>query len=181
MDLKIVSQFSQDDKLYAETALNIAIDHGIFTDNPIPNKWNTVAKTATFEQMNDYVLLEKMVQAVTKDRVFVDNHADVQPQCPCPGESVAQNPTVEQIVQGVPIDSATESLNKEQHRAYNIITNHLEAHLNGQTPRQVLMMVVGPGGTGKIALLNAITQTFEKKGASGLLAKTVCVTQVKCI
>jgi GTPase SAR1 family protein len=36
----------------------------------------------------------------------------------------------------------------------------------------MLMIVIGPGGTGKSTLLNAITTTFEKNNAQHLLKKT---------
>jgi hypothetical protein len=60
-------------------------------------------------------------------------------------------------------------LNDEQKRAHVIVTNHLDATLAGRNPGQLLMMVVGTGGTGKTMMLNVITASFEKKRASHLL------------
>jgi PIF1-like helicase len=55
---------------------------------------------------------------------------------------------------------------------HNIITHHLQAYLHGHDPPQRLMIVHGQGGTGKSALLNAISKSFSEMGASHLLAKT---------
>lgn len=63
-------------------------------------------------------------------------------------------------------------LNEKQNMVHNIITCHLHAHLCGDCPPQCLMIVHGPGGTGKTALLNAIAKMFDDLGASSLLAKT---------
>lgn len=43
------------------------------------------------------------------------------------------------------------------------------------------MIVHGQGGTGKSALLNAISNTFEKLNASTLLAKTATLGVAACI
>jgi PIF1-like helicase len=55
---------------------------------------------------------------------------------------------------------------------YDIVINHLTAHLDNCQPRQTPMIIIGQAGTGKSTLLNTITQTFEKLDASHLLAKT---------
>ena len=56
--------------------------------------------------------------------------------------------------------------------AYTIIMNHLQDHLSQRNPPQRLLIICGQGGTGKSALLNAISKTFNNMGASNLLAKT---------
>ena len=50
--------------------------------------------------------------------------------------------------------------------------NHLQDHLSQRNPPQRLLIICGQGGTGKSALLNAISKTFNNMGASNLLAKT---------
>jgi hypothetical protein len=55
---------------------------------------------------------------------------------------------------------------------HKIVTAHLQAYLRGENPPQCLMIVHGQGGTGKSALVNAISQTFVELGAPALLAKT---------
>lgn len=63
-------------------------------------------------------------------------------------------------------------LNECQCMAYNIVLSHLRTHLCGGNPPQWLMIVYGPGGTGKTAMLNAISNAFANLGATHLLAKT---------
>ncbi len=63
-------------------------------------------------------------------------------------------------------------LNEEQLRAHNMIENHLKATLSGHKPPQLLMMVLGQGGTGKTLLINAISETFRYWKAESKLAKT---------
>ena len=65
-----------------------------------------------------------------------------------------------------------EFLNKEQLRAHDIVSKHLQAHLDGRKPGQLLMIVTGPGGTGKSTMLEAISKTFELQSASHLLYKS---------
>lgn len=63
-------------------------------------------------------------------------------------------------------------LNYCQRMAFDIVVSHLEAHLRNEHPPQRLMIVYGPGGTGKTAMCNAILNAFADLGASHLLAKT---------
>jgi predicted GTPase len=63
-------------------------------------------------------------------------------------------------------------LNSEQCLAHNIIFNNLKACLDGKNLKQLLMLIMGQGGTGKSKLLNALTTTFRKHDASHLLGKT---------
>jgi predicted AAA+ superfamily ATPase len=64
------------------------------------------------------------------------------------------------------------ALNVEQHKAHNIIINHLDAYLKSKNPQQILMIVVGSRGTGKSMMLNAITTSFTYRNSAQLLAKT---------
>ena len=63
-------------------------------------------------------------------------------------------------------------LNVGQKRAHNMIANHLDAHLGGKRPPQMLMIVTSLGGTGKSTLLNTIMKAFEHHQSSHLLSKT---------
>jgi hypothetical protein len=171
----IASEFSVDDKLYAEVALNIAMDCNIFEEEPpIGVSWKGLAKPATREQLIEFCALDKLVQAVTKNRAAPDLRACVEPTANLwtldAGD--AEPSSVEASVPAGSNLSHTTVLNDEQRRAHDIMTNHLQATLNGRKPRQLLMMVMGPGGTGKTTMLNAITDTFERFNAAHLLKKT---------
>jgi len=63
-------------------------------------------------------------------------------------------------------------LNKDQRRAHDIVEQDILAHLNGENPEQLLMLVLGQGGTGKSVVINAISDTFAEHNASHMLAKT---------
>ena len=52
------------------------------------------------------------------------------------------------------------------------MVKHLESHLSGNQDFQLLMIVQGAGGTGKIVLIEEITTTFQNMGAQSLLTKT---------
>ena len=172
----IASEFSVDDKLYAEVALNIAMDCQIFKEDPPEGvSWKELAKPATRLQLNEFSVLDKLVQAVTKDRAAPDLRECVGPTAvPWLSDSEgAEQPSVEAMVGGNSESSQSFThLNDEQRRAHDIITNHLGATLSGRKPGQLLMMVIGPGGTGKTTMLNAVTNTFERLNVSHLLKKT---------
>ena len=69
------------------------------------------------------------------------------------------------------IENSNCILNERQTMVHTIVTNHLRDHLLQKNPPQRLLIVHGQGGTGKSALLNAISRTFDDLGASHLLAK----------
>jgi hypothetical protein len=63
------------------------------------------------------------------------------------------------------------SLNEQQQMAFDLVTSHLQAHPRNEQPPQRLMIMHGQGGTGKTAMLNAISKVFDDLGASHLLVK----------
>jgi len=69
IDHQIVAEFSQDDRAYAEVAINIAMDHHIFEEFPtVVGGWKKLVEPAMMEQMVEYTKLERLVKAVTKTR-----------------------------------------------------------------------------------------------------------------
>lgn len=59
----------------------------------------------------------------------------------------------------------------EQCRAYDIVTWHLNAVLEGKEPPQLLMQIQGEGGTGKSKVIQTITDFFAQKRSSAILVK----------
>jgi hypothetical protein len=59
----------------------------------------------------------------------------------------------------------------DQRRAYDIVEAHFRAHLAGEKPRQLLMQILGEGGTGKSKVIQTVTKLFEEKGFSHMLIK----------
>lgn len=62
-------------------------------------------------------------------------------------------------------------LNEQQSLVHQIISSHLHVHLADLNPSQCLMIVHGQGGTEKLAMLNAIAQTFASNNTATLLAR----------
>lgn len=65
-----------------------------------------------------------------------------------------------------------DSLLPDQKRAFGLIDRHLAAFLRHEEPKQLLMFVLGEGGTGKTKLIEAVTWAFDQRGSTHLLAKT---------
>ncbi|KAK0439628.1 hypothetical protein EV421DRAFT_1713295, partial [Armillaria borealis] len=63
-------------------------------------------------------------------------------------------------------------LNEEQCRTHDIIECHLKAFLAGKKPKLLHMLVQGQGGTGKMVLINTISETFLYYDCKELLAIT---------
>jgi len=69
-----------DDKLYAEVALNIAMDHRIFDEDGAKSTlWQQVAQPASNEQMVQYQTLERLVKNITKDCITLDRTEELDP------------------------------------------------------------------------------------------------------
>ena len=172
----IASKFSLDDKLYAEVALNIAMDHRIFDEDGAKSTlWQQVAQPASNEQMVQYQTLERLVKNVTKDCITLDRTEELDPTVQ-EGLSLTLNEEAT-VTATIPLRDDCPHLNRfglnvEQWRAHDIIINHLKMTLAGRSPPQLLVNIIGQGGTGKSTLLNAITSTFEVLNASHLLKKT---------
>ena len=101
IDFKIASEFSRDDKLFAEVALNIAVDHGIFVDEPVTTVRKSVANVATREQMVGFTVLEKLVQSVKKNCPSIDNSKEILPAATLVADATDAQPGVEIISSGV--------------------------------------------------------------------------------
>jgi hypothetical protein len=71
-------------------------------------------------------------------------------------------------------------LNKEQSMAFTIIAEHIYRILIGENPPQLLMVIHGPGGTGKTCLLKAITKMFTDIGITERFAKTALSGVAAC-
>jgi hypothetical protein len=65
----------------------------------------------------------------------------------------------------------------EQRRAFDTVRNHLSQTLNAansltEPPRQLLMLLVGEGGTGKSKVVQTITSEFQRRGVGRMLLKS---------
>jgi len=173
IDRQIAAEFSQDDRAYAEVVINIAMDHHIFEECPtVVGEWKKIVPPATMEQMVEYAELERLVKAVTKNRIGDDRREQIETQVLSIQSSMEEAPSVSEIPPADNVYKHINVLNKEQKCAHDIVASHLRATLAIRNPPQLLMIIMGPGGTGKSTLLNAITTTFEQHGAQHLLKKS---------
>jgi hypothetical protein len=135
-----------------------------------------LGQVAMMADMLQYQQWDEYIQEITWHKpviVTTTDDNDVEDLMNVDGPITESTPSVEMLPQSVPQDRPRLShLNKEQCRAHNIIKNHLLAHLNGRKPPQLLMLVLGQGGTGKSTLIRAITKTFDEWKVSQLLCKT---------
>jgi hypothetical protein len=174
VDNTLAAQFAQEDRLFAEVALNIAADTGIWgnTEESVMTEWKPFSDTATMDDMSNFSVLERLVQEVTKDRSGPDKRNEIHPDL----DQIERGKDISADVQVIAdhqinLDHAS-GLNEDQCMAHDIVANNLRAHLEGRLQKQILMIVIGQGGMGKSTLLNTMMTTFEKQGAPHLLAKT---------
>lgn len=68
-------------------------------------------------------------------------------------------------------DIEVKHLNAEQRRAYDIVQDHVLAQGDAEPQPQLLMQILGEGGTGKSTVIKAITEFFNTHGRSRKLLK----------
>ena len=174
--------FNGRELLFADTAIAIGIDSGVFENKrhcktsrcqPVPASDKEMALLQIWE-----VEMKKLSSKTPKDGAFSPEDDACATQSTVDQSTHTTN-TIDPEVNSVlaPNNACSWSndeitLNERQLMVHNIITNQLRRHLNGENPPQILMMVHGEGGTGKSRLLKAISDTFASNGVSHLLAKT---------
>lgn len=165
--------FCASELLYADVAVSIGQATGALHDCSINAPRKTPATNATAEQINQFNVWENALRTgeeeTEEDIEAMDDsveHITPSSESIAPAAFVMDSPHRMQNSPDQPV------LNDRQRMVYNIVTTHLQSFLRGENPPQRLMIVHGQGGTGKSALLNAISDSFEKLNASDLLAKT---------
>ena len=176
---RVIDQpFSSREYLFAEKAIDIGLKSGalqirkdnatyadpapLATENDLRNFQNWHALLDASESRDEEQISIPMASEILPLR---DINLDMVYEC----EPTASTITRESHSS---IGSSECILNERQTMVHRIVTNHLQDHLLGKNPPQRLLIVHGQGGTGKSALLNAISSTFEELGASHLLANT---------
>lgn len=170
---------TQEERLYTKIGMRIPKEAGVFNENLTMFLPKPVLKQAKQEDSIHHLELEQIVKMLTKER-FGEQHnvtseENVHPLLVRPS-SMSVLDDLHPILSTRPNDTEHENwltfLNTEQRCAHDIIISHMNANQAGRSPKQMLMIVIGPGGTGKSTLLNAITKSFEHNGVCHLLAKT---------
>ena len=136
-------------------------------------------KLAKQEDTARHLELEQAVKTITKERfspvsnIILEEKAHpllVRPSSMSVSEDL--HPTLSTRTGGTEQENWFICLNMEQRCAHDIVVSHINANLAGRSPKQMLMIVIGPGGTGKSMLLNAIIKSFKCSRGHQLLAKT---------
>lgn len=174
--------FSTREALYAQTAMNVAFDKGIFTEDIPPSTFHKPLPQTTAEEIAQCAHLRRTMSLMdTQDSATIP---EAQTTDMSRGSVTAFNdaqhesPTVLSIESQVSKDGwEAESddalrMNDEQKLALDIIQAQLHRHLHDEPVTPLLMVICGEGGTGKSALLEEVTQMYARAGCSSHLAKT---------
>ena len=168
------NEFSQDQRLYAEVGMNIANEAKIFECKENPMK-KAVSKRATWNDTSKHQRWDEAVKAISKrdnGQEEPDHSSEIDPAKSISEREIRSDPNVDAMdEQDQTKQTHLDFLNENQRQAHDIVVNRLRAHLNGSPSPQLLMIVIGSGGTGKSTFVNAITKTFENLGAANSLFK----------
>lgn len=189
MENALANIYTPGDRLFAMDAMDTALASGIFSANEgTAPKWKPLAQPATQEQLHQYAMWEDHVRNYIRGEEF-DGDKDcnnfVAPTLETPALDTSPEPNETDFAEIISSDidlrgvsrSAGASpsqivLNDEQARAHAIIKYHMLETARLDNNEQLLMIVDGCGGTGKSALIEAITDTSKQLGIGSCLAKT---------
>ena len=170
--------FSVGEERYAEEAVAVGLDSGallcpayetVYRRPPMPATGQEVSQISMWENAlhsaNENGEQETLFDSSVQQNVAVRGVGPRQREADAAVEALSAQDAVDE-------SPRCAMLNERQKMAYHIVTSHVEAHLRGENPPQCLMIVHGQGGTGKTAMLNAISNAFDDLAASHLLAKT---------
>ena len=169
---------TQEERLYTKIGMRIVEEAGVFNKNLTMFLPKSMPKQAKQEDSLHHLELEQIVKMLMKERFGekcnVTLEENEHPFLVRPS-SMSVLDDLCFILSTRPNDTEQEkwltSLNTEQRRAHDIIISHMNANQAGRSPKQMLMIVIRPGGTRKSTLLNMITKSFEHNGVCHLLAK----------
>lgn len=175
------SVYTPRDQIFASQAMAVAEASGIFSNTPARRDvWSAVASVATHEQLQRYSEWEDYIKnyirgredsTCQESRAYSTSGADCEYITDC-ADVLLTPPTSNSRTTVCPVASPGVRLNPEQSRAHQIIYRHMKSSGRGQSPPQLLMVVNGAGGTGKSALIDAVTSSAASLGMQKALAKT---------
>ena len=178
VEAALMGSFSTREVLYADVALNIACDFKFFSCDTQSSKYQLLESNATEADLHrpkewtsivDQTSCKEIDESIVNEGRIV-SHNNSQ-ETPTNNEGLSELVTIKETTNVMHNEMVT-GLNEDQLIAYTIIHNHLHQHLQGVNPKPLHMLIVSQGGTGKSALLNAVTSLFEAEDVSSLLAKT---------
>ncbi|KAG9315116.1 hypothetical protein JVU11DRAFT_4235 [Chiua virens] len=180
IDNAIEHQFSARKQLYAQIALDIANETGLFdvNDTQMDSKFEAqihYGKEKDLDQYNDWMTVIK--QTGNKNDAENKNIHDVGTVSLGQDTILVSDPETVTLNSGDSSrmqvdDSVSSMLTRKQFITYNIVSNHLQTLSGGGNPPQLRILILDEGGTGKTHLLNAISSCYEQNKLGDKLAKT---------
>jgi len=167
--------FSTQELVYADVVMSIAEEQGIFSDRECFSVLSKPADHINNDQLHQAEQWENSIQEMDvhdTDTISGIDTGSVQDldklhslTCHSKGQAFLTEPSP------LPSFDCPAHLNKEQHLAFLIITNHLRDLMDRKNPPQLLMQIHGKAGTGKTTLVQAIMDLFKSTGNGHRLAK----------
>jgi hypothetical protein len=154
--------YSPREQLFAEAVIAIGMEAGVLQGDEYSAAYPQVAPLANKSDLQRFQTWEAVLHSVPDKTTAITPLSEAQDLLSL-GEllmsmDVDSEPTAFAIPEQTPLTYNMDVvLNECQMMAYNIVTNHLRDHLAQRNPPQRLVIVHGQGGTGKSALLNAIS------------------------
>ena len=173
---RVIDQpFSSREHIFAEKAIDIGLKSGALHDKNDNVTNVNPARLATGDDVRRFQNWQTLLDgSIEEDTTLIPITSEVLPMNDISMKMFVNNEPAASIVtrENCSYDTGDCILNERQGMVHTIVGNHLRDHLLQKDPPQRLLIVHGQGGTGKSTLLNAISNTFDKFGASHLLAKT---------
>lgn len=155
--------------LYADIAMNVANEFKIFDDSLTEQEISWSAPRAT---KNDIDRQEEWLHAIDTAERSIGGTFDSESGGDVGRISIGTDHTGSSsasVFSRDPLDSEMtedieDTLNEEQAIAFTILKNHLRGLAPKIGDKQLLMIITGPGGTGKTKILQALIKDLRKSG-----------------
>jgi ATP-dependent exoDNAse (exonuclease V) alpha subunit len=175
------NQYSKRELEFAFMAIEIAKQCKIFEENS--SNWDAVRSEGVSKSSQEEVArLTAWKDSMKKEVERQNSRCDSRPDC------LDQEPSVEPLMISnnnqsgarnsfnlgaeAPLHAAdVEELNKEQRRAFDIVTWHLDQTQKNGNPPPLRMILYGEGGTGKSKVIQTITEAFIEHNVKTMLVK----------
>jgi hypothetical protein len=170
--------FGPEEQAFAQVGMNIATDVGLFADETGDSQAKVfrkdISRIANMEDIEQYQSWKAIIDKIGEhdsEGSIMDNSGELLPTL-SQSNGVVKPEVIHNEMEVRIEPECLRELNAEQQMAHDIIINHLDAEMSNKKPPQLLMNVIGAGGTGKSMLINAIGRSFAQREASQLFAKT---------
>lgn len=174
LDMLMAEQEPLREQLHGLEAVEVGHHVGIFSEDD--HTWEPSAANATGGQLRHLeewrTRMASLVAEYSSPTRTAQENPDGGDVFPMLGADDEATVLATPMMSEQPLDALNPAdLLLDQRRAYNIITSHLDHTLAGESPRQLLMIMVGEGGTGKSRVIQTVTQYFKVRQAEDLLQK----------